>query len=111
MRDLFIAGSFSLAATLAPFAAALAPQDGVPVAVILAPWADTGEAVEVVAAAQGSLLAASGSGRVAIARADAPGFAARLYAAGAALVIDAGAAAGCLTLPTPLSIATPRGHL
>jgi len=111
MRDLFIAGSFSLAATLAPFVAALAPQDGAPVAVILAPWAETGEAVEVVAAADGALLAASGGGRVAIARADAPGFAARLYAAGAALVIDAGAAAGCLSLASHLSITTPRGPL
>jgi hypothetical protein len=110
MRDLFIAGSFSLAATLAPFVAALAPQDGAPVAVILAPWADPGEAVKLVAAAQGSLLAAPG-GRVAIARADAPGFAGRLYAAGAALVIDAGAAAGCLGLPNHPSMSVPRGQL
>jgi hypothetical protein len=108
-RDLFIAGAFSFVAAMAPLAAILAPRDGTPVMVIGFPWASTGEALRIVASAQGMPLAAP-RGQVVIARADAPGFATRLYAAGAALVIDAGAAAGCLGLAPHASISTPRGN-
>jgi hypothetical protein len=81
---------------LAPLAFAAAPKDGRPVAVIT--WsASAGGAAAVAARADGVLVTAGAGNRVVIARAEAPGFAARLYAAGAALVLDGALATACLS--------------
>lgn len=90
-------GVLGVATALAiPFAALVAPRADV-VAVVLAPGSAATELVRVVAEAEGAILDAGGAGNVVIARSDRDGFAARLYAAGARLVLDAGRAAGCGT--------------
>jgi len=95
-RDFAIAGLFAVLAAILPAALALAPKPGAPVAVIAFPWADDGAALRIVAAAQGDLIAAPRHGGIAIATSLAADFVARLYGAGAALVIDGAVLAGCL---------------
>lgn len=56
-----------------------------------------GGAAAVAARAEGLLHSASAGNRVVIASAAEPGFAARLYAAGAALVLDGALATACLS--------------
>jgi hypothetical protein len=97
-RDIAIGALFALCAGLLPAGVALAPKAGAPVAVIAAPWADDAEALRIVAAADGSVLGTTPRGGVAIATSVAADFVARLYRAGAAAVIDAGAVSACLSI-------------
>ena len=97
-RDIAIAGAFAVCAGLLPAAVALAPKAGAPVAVIASPWAIDGEALRIVAAADGFVLATTGRGGVAIATSAATDFITRLYQSGASVVIDAGALSACLSL-------------
>ncbi len=96
VRTIAIVTVFILGAGLGPAAIALAPKAARPVAIVAAPWAAAGEAARIVAAADGSMLAATGDGHVAIARSAADDFAARLYRAGALIVLDAALVAACL---------------
>ena len=73
---------------------ALEPRAGEPVAVF-APFMSADGVAGLVAAAGGALLAVGGRADVVIATAQEPGFSARLYAAGALLVLDARAAPWC----------------
>jgi hypothetical protein len=98
MRDIVIAGVFAVCAGLLPAGIALAPKTGAPVAVIAAPWAIDGEAMRIVAAADGLVLGAARHGTIAISAPAAADFIARLYRAGAALVVDAGALSACLSV-------------
>src|SRR5690349_21534194 len=105
MRPVLTAALFALLAGTAPAALALAPKTAGPVAVVVAPWAESGEAVRIVAAANGTRIGASRGGAVAIARsADADAdFVTRLYRAGALLVLAAEAVAACLRIdPDPI---------
>lgn len=73
------------------------PAKGNSMAVLVAPWSVDPDAVAVIATAGGSLV---GTGRwpwIAIARSEDPNLSARLYAAGAALVLDGRLAAFCTT--------------
>ena len=86
----FIAPAFFLVALLTAVAIRLLPHDGGPVAVLAWPPEDGGVAARVIAAAGGRLLTA-GQGGFLIAQSDEAGFADRLYAAGALLVMRADA--------------------
>ena len=101
MRELIVAGTFALLAGLLPAGLALAPKAGTPVAVIASPWAEPGDAMRIVAAADGRILRATHSGSVAIATSDSNDFVARLYQSGAALVVDGATLAGCLAAISP----------
>ncbi len=79
-----------------PVVAASAPRPGRPVAVLS--WsADAGGAAAVAARAEGQLRSAARNNRIVIASSTAPDFVARLYGAGALLVVDATMAAACLS--------------
>ena len=110
MRPALTAALFVLVAGTAPAALALAPKTADPVAVVVAPWAESGEAVRIVAAVNGTITGASHGGAVAIARsADADAdFVTRLYRAGALLVLDAAAVTACLRIePDPIQPRMP----
>jgi hypothetical protein len=96
-RDLAIAGVFALCAGLLPAGLALAPKAGTPVAVVVPPWASDGEAVRIVAAADGLVVGATRRGGIAVATSGAADFIARLYQSGATVVIDAAALSACLS--------------
>jgi hypothetical protein len=85
MSRVFISAFFVLA-LLAPLAATLYPAEGDHVAVFTGGAPEVG-AARIVAAAHGHLVGTRPW--AVIARADAPGFARRLYAAGAILVVRA----------------------
>lgn len=82
----------SLAAFLAPLGLVLAPRDRASVIVLAA---SPERAAEAVARADGAILARFGAfGLVALS--EEPGFAGRLYGAGAMLVLDGAGRGGCL---------------
>lgn len=83
-------------ALVTPLVFAATPRDGRAVAVIA--WsAENGGAAAIAARADGTLHSASSGNRVVIASAESPGFVARLYAAGAGLVVDAAMAQACFS--------------
>jgi hypothetical protein len=108
VRDLTIAMVFAVTAALVPAALALAPRPESPITVVMPPWAAAGEAVRIVAAAGGTLVATAREGRVAIARSPADDFVASLHRAGAFLVIDAAAVIACFGFDRIPSTATSR---
>lgn len=79
-----------------PALVAILPREGQPVAVFS--WStEAGGAVAIAARADGELRAASRGNHIAIASSETQGFVARLYSAGATLVLDATLAAACLS--------------
>ena len=93
-----------LASLLVPLAVLALPQSEV-VAVVAPPGADTTDAVRIIAEAGGTVLNRGGSDNVLLARSDRTGFARRLYAAGARLVLDGRLAEGCgPSAPSPPSL-------
>lgn len=85
-----------LACLVVPVLVAAAPRPGRPVAVIA--WsAGVGGAAAIAARAEGELRSASRGNHIVIASSTAPDFVARLYGAGALLVVDATMAAACLS--------------
>lgn len=72
------------------------PREGRPV-VVFAWSAEAGGAAAIAARASGELRATNRGNRIAIASSEASGFVARLYGAGAALVLDATLAVACLS--------------
>lgn len=86
-----------LVAFAAPVLLLLAPRDGTSVIVLAA---SASHAAEAVARADGAILADFGAFGI-VARSEEPGFAARLYGAGAMLVLDSGGRGGCLAQSTP----------
>lgn len=85
-----------LACLVVPVLVAATPRPGRPVAVIA--WStDVGGAAAIAARAEGELRSANGGNRIVIASSTAPDFVARLYGAGALLVVDATMAAACLS--------------
>ena len=88
MRDALLFIVFAAFCVSAPIALALAPREGAPVAVIAAPWAGA-SAAAILARADGRLVEAAANRLVVIGIDETPGFAARLYGAGALLVLDA----------------------
>lgn len=79
-----------------PVVAAATPRDGRPVAVFA--WSSGGGGAAAIAArADGELRSAGRNTRIVIASSTAPDFVARLYGAGALLVVDATMAAACLS--------------
>jgi hypothetical protein len=93
VREAIVVIAFSGVCAFAPVALALAPRAGEPMAVIAPPWS-AASASSIVAAAHGFLLDAADH-HVAIGIDPSPGFASRLYGAGAFLVLDGRAAALC----------------
>ncbi|WP_156115888.1 hypothetical protein [Bosea sp. UNC402CLCol] len=81
-----------LIVALAPFALVLAPRDNASVIVFAA---DGRAAAAAIAHAGGTVLARFSSFGF-VARAESPGFAMRLYLAGALLVLDGAGRGGCL---------------
>jgi len=79
-----------------PVVTAAAPRPGRPVAVLA--WsAEAGGAAAIAARAEGELRSASRGNQIVIASSKTPDFVARLYGAGALLVVDATMAAACLS--------------
>ncbi|MFH6786078.1 hypothetical protein [Methylobacterium sp. MA0201] len=93
------AGALALV-LLVPVLAALTPRSG-PVAVLARPGAGAAEAARIVAAAGGLLVRSGRFDALLIAASDEPGFARRLYAAGAWLVVHPALAGPCAPSPTP----------
>lgn len=79
-----------------PAFVAVMPREGRPV-VVFAWSAEAGGAAAIAARASGELRATNRGNRIAIASSEASGFVARLYGAGAALVLDATLAVACLS--------------
>ena len=98
MRPVAIAMLFALGAGLGPTAIALMPRSANAVAVVTVPWAADGAAAQLVAAADGVLVATAHGGRIAVARFDSDGFVAKLYRLGALFVVDATVVSTCFTL-------------
>ncbi|MGI6245323.1 MAG: hypothetical protein ACOYJQ_06110 [Pseudochelatococcus sp.] len=73
------------------------PRGQEQVAVVVWPWAGPARAVEVVAAAGGTLVAGARWPFILIARSPDSAFIDRLYASGAAVVFNPGILAGCLS--------------
>ncbi|TNC11995.1 hypothetical protein FF100_17280 [Methylobacterium terricola] len=94
-------------ALLVPVLVALAPRTG-PVAVLGPPGAGAAEAARIVAAAGGVLLRAGRFDTLLVAASDEPGFARRLYAAGAWLVVHPAWAGPCTPSPSPPSTDSGR---
>lgn len=89
------------ACLLLPLLAAASPRPGQPVAVVA--WSQqAGGAAAIAARAEGELRSVNPGNRIAIASSSAPDFVARLYRAGALLVVDATLAAACLSPFTSL---------
>jgi hypothetical protein len=88
----------ALAAALlvAPLATLAVPRSGT-VAVVGAPGANAGGMAALVARAGGSIVRPGGLANVIVAVSAEPGFAGRLYGAGAWLVLDPVVLGGCLT--------------
>lgn len=86
--------NFGLAA-IALSAAALAPKDGAPVAIVVPPFAEAGAAARVATLAGGELMAAGRTDWIVVARSDDPNFIWKAYGAGALAVVDAAGAARC----------------
>jgi hypothetical protein len=103
LRDAILLLAFAAFCLFAPIVIALSPRDGAPVAVIAPPWSGA-DAAAILAAAEGRLLEAAANRLVAIGIDETPGFAWRLYGAGALLVLDARA----MTLCRPPDAAAPR---
>jgi hypothetical protein len=82
----------SLTALLAPLGLVMAPRDQASVIVLAA---SSERAAEAVAHAGGAILARFGAFGL-VARSEEPGFAGRLYGAGAMLVLDGARRSGCL---------------
>ncbi|MCJ2124206.1 hypothetical protein [Methylobacterium sp. J-077] len=103
-----LGGFGCLVAVLVPFAVLALPQSDV-VAVVGPPGGGAAESVRIVAEAGGTLLNRAGPDNVVLARSDRKGFAGRLYAAGACLVLDGRLSEGCgpSAASTPSPNATP----
>ncbi|MCJ2138835.1 hypothetical protein [Methylobacterium sp. E-066] len=97
-----------LVAVLVPFAILALPQSEV-VAVVGPPGGGAAESIRIIAEAGGTLLNRGGPDNVLLARSDREGFAGRLYAAGARLVLDGHLSEGCgpSAASTPSPNATP----
>jgi hypothetical protein len=93
MRILFLPFLVAIIASAIPLSTLAAPQDGQTVLVV-APFSREG-AIGVMANAEGRLVAATRFHSIALVSSDAPGFASRLYRAGAVLVLNADALSGC----------------
>lgn len=89
---LLVNGILAAAALSVPV---LLPRPDAPVLVLVAPSGGPAEAMRVVAAAGGVLLDGTRFDPVVIAAGDGPGFASRLYAAGAVLVTASPVRPGC----------------
>lgn len=87
---------------LAPALVLALPRDGA-VAVIAAPGTGADGMARLVAAAGGAIVRLGPAANVIVATSAEPGFVARLYGAGALLVLDAVAAQACFTLARPPS--------
>lgn len=79
-----------------PFWARARPPGSAALVVVGAPWAPASSVVDIVARADGSVLRGTGWTWVVVARSDEPGFADRLAARGAWLVIEGTDRTGCL---------------
>lgn len=93
MHSLGIPLAIATTVSLVPLAATMAPRAGEPV-VVVAPFAPAG-AIGVMARADGRLLAASRLEALVVADSENPDFVARLYKAGAWLVISGRLLTGC----------------
>jgi hypothetical protein len=104
MKTEILAAIAAVGTGLAPTAMALKPEPNTPVAVIVAPWQSPSAALRVVALADGRVIASAGRAIV-IARSGnddrGDSFVDRLYAAGAALVINAATVSGCAQDSSP----------
>lgn len=76
------------------------PVEGKPVVALFPPGSDEARMIGAIAASGGSILALSASRPVAVSTGEASGYAGRLYAAGAWLVLDASLAKLCMDIRT-----------
>lgn len=87
---------FILAVAGGLLAVALTPSERGAVAIFVAPWASGPNTMEIIAAADGRYMRRGIADWVVIAASDEPGFAGRLYAAGAWIVANPIAAGACI---------------
>jgi|HubBroStandDraft_3_1064219.scaffolds.fasta_scaffold1748556_1 hypothetical protein len=95
-QPLIIAAGLAVASVLSVAALQAAPHDGAQVAAIFSPWTSSGSALTRVAQADGLLVRRGLIDSIVVVQSDEPGLIARLYAAGAWLVIDPNVFGGCL---------------
>jgi hypothetical protein len=95
-QPLIAVTALAVASVLAMAALQAHPRDGAQVAAVFSPWTDDGGAIARVAQAGGLVVRRGIVDTIVVVQSDQPGLIARLYAAGAWLVIDPGTLGGCL---------------
>jgi hypothetical protein len=95
-QSLIAVAALVVASVLAMAALQSHPRDGAQVAAVFAPWTDDGGAIARVAQAGGLVVRRGIVDAIIVVQSDQPGLIARLYAAGAWLVIDPATLGGCL---------------
>jgi hypothetical protein len=95
-QSLIAVAALVVASVLAMAALQAHPRDGAQVAAVFAPWTDDGGAIARVAQAGGLVVRRGIVDAIIVVQSDQPGLIARLYAAGAWLVIDPATLGGCL---------------
>jgi hypothetical protein len=88
--------ALAVASVLAMAALQAHPREGAQVAAVFAPWTSDGGAIARVAQAGGLVVRRGIVDAIVVVQSDQPGLIARLYAAGAWLVIDPATLGGCL---------------
>jgi hypothetical protein len=95
-QSLIVVAALVVASVLAMAALQAHPRDGAQVAAVFSPWTDGGGAIARVAQAGGLVVRRGIFDTIVVVQSDQPGLIARLYAAGAWLVIDPATLGGCL---------------
>jgi hypothetical protein len=95
-QSLIVVAALAVASVLAMAALQAQPRDGTQVAAVFPPWTSDGGAIARVAQAGGLVVRRGIVDAIVVVQSDQPGLIARLYAAGAWLVIDPATLGGCL---------------
>lgn len=106
MNATIAAGLVMVVLGAAPVGVALIPRDDSPVAVIAPPWAPHGAALKAALEVPGALISIAPGGRTVIFAPDTHDAVAKLYQAGAALVVRAGVVSACTSSSSSLSSPT-----
>lgn len=97
-REYSVAFAFGLITLALVLSFSMLPKQGSKVAVVVLPWTQAGEIIDVVARADGSIVRQGKWRWILVAQSDATDFVDRLYAAGALAVLDPLAFSACIRI-------------
>ena len=97
-REYSVAFAFGLVTLVMVLSFSMLPKQGSKVAVVVSPWAQAGEVIDVVARADGSIVRQGNWHWILLAQSDTADFVDRLYAAGALAVLDPVAFSACIRI-------------